>query len=219
MTLPTRRAAARAAVGHAETHKSSRVPPGIIPRVPRIAAIGLSLTAIAALLAGCGSGGGSSGSKGTASGAGLSVVQQRALAYARAVNMRASDLPLLVGDRRGERVAKSYPFAKCGRGISHVGEVLGVFSRELGSKMERWRGGFHILSLFPIERVGSAVYVMQSAGIAARDLAAARGAEIRACIKRALEGGTVEKGEPLFNRIQVSPSPPRGGPDRSSGSA
>jgi hypothetical protein len=181
----------------------------IIPRMPRVAAIGLSLTAIAMLLAGCGSGGGSSGSKEIASGTGLSAVQQRALAYARAVNLRASDLPALVGDRRGERVAKSYPFAQCGRGISHVGQVLGVFSQGLGSKMKRRRGNSYTLSLLPTERVSSAVYVMQSAGIAARDLAAARGAEIRACIKRALEGGTVEKGEPIFSRIDVStlPSP------------
>jgi hypothetical protein len=70
------------------------------------------------------------------------------------------------------------------------GEVVSIPSQGFHQSLEHQSGGTTILSLYPEERVRSAVYVMKSHGLAVQDLGVSLGSQGRACLSRAFSNGT-----------------------------
>jgi hypothetical protein len=138
----------------------------------------LLLIATGALAAGCGSSGGSSAGSGSPI-AGTSITKARAVAYAQAVNLGAADLPgssiiKAEGEGRAPTVA-GVEFERCAGGVSPERRIVDIHSP-----------GFRVASASKGGRVRSAVEVMPTAALAARNNAVARSARSRACFARAL---------------------------------
>jgi outer membrane murein-binding lipoprotein Lpp len=142
----------------------------------------LARVASGVLFAGCG---GSSSSSGTGTEAkvsrSLSAAQRlkaQAVAYAHSVNLMASDVPDAVV-RSVERESpppsrESVEFASCAGGVSPARRVVDVKSASL--KIRPGQG----------TEVKSSVEVFPTAGLAARNFAAARSSRGRACLMRFL---------------------------------
>jgi hypothetical protein len=138
----------------------------------------LLLVATGALAAGCGSGGGSSVSSGSPI-AGTSITKARAVAYAQAVNLGVADVPgssiiKAEGEGKAPTVA-GVEFERCAGGVSPERRIVDIHS-----------ASFRVASTSKRGRVRSAVEVMPTAALAARNNAAARSARGRACLARAL---------------------------------
>lgn len=138
----------------------------------------LLLVATGALAAGCGSSGGSSASSGSPI-AGTSITKARAVAYAQAVNLGAADVPRssiikAEGEGKAPTVA-GVEFERCAGGMSPERRIVDMHS-----------SSFRVASASKGGRVRSAVEVMPTAALAARNNAVARSARGRACLARAL---------------------------------
>ena len=140
----------------------------------------LLLVATGPLAAGCGSSGGSSASSGSPI-AGTSITKAQAVAYAQAVNLGAADVPRssiikAEGEGKAPTVA-GVEFERCAGGVSPELRIVDIHSPTFrsGSAGTRERG-----------RVKSAVDVMPTAALVARNNAAARSARGRACLARFL---------------------------------
>jgi len=162
-----------------------------------------------------------------ASGARAPISRGQAIAYAEAVNLRASDVRGLVGARLPRRrETRSGPFGSlmesCDGGVTHSGEVIGVMSQTFERNNAQHLGTDFLYNFLPlIESVYSAVYLMRSDALASHEVAAADSARARTCLKRLFmrenpttkaEGSSVK--DPLFTHIDVSglASPLRGVP-------
>jgi hypothetical protein len=138
----------------------------------------LLLVATGALAAGCGSGGGSSASSGSPV-AGTSIAKARAVAYADAINLGGADVPgATIVKSEGEAKAPTLAgveLARCTGGVSPELRIVNIHSP-----------AFRVASASERGRVRSAVEVMPSAALAARNNAAARSARGRSCLARFL---------------------------------
>jgi hypothetical protein len=143
----------------------------------------LLLIATGALAAGCGSSGGSSASSGSPI-AGTSITKARAVAYAQAVNFGAADLPgssIVKAEGEGRApTATGVEFERCAGGVNPERRIADIHSPS-----------FKVTSTGKRGRVRSAVKVMPTAALAARNNVAVRSARGRACLARTLpEQGT-----------------------------
>ena len=98
------------------------------------------------------------------------VSESHAIAYAKAVNLRPSDVQGLVGLTVALRRETKYgPFGtlgeRCTGGVDTPGEVFGVLSQRFSRNYERQS------SFFLIESVFSAVYLLRSDAIASHEVA------------------------------------------------
>lgn len=135
------------------------------------------------------------------------VSESHAIAYAKAVNLRPSDVQGLVGSTVALRRETKYgPFGtlgeRCTGGVDTPGEVFGVLSQRFSRNYERQS------SFFPIESVFSAVYLLRSDAIASHEVAVFVSARARSCLKRdnydhATITGT--KREPSFTDVKIAP--------------
>jgi hypothetical protein len=157
--------------------------------------------AAASLAAGCGT------SSVNASDPSGPVSESHAIAYAKAVNLRPSDLRSLAGSTIALRRETKYgPFGtlgeRCAGGADAPGEVFGVLS-------QRFARPEHEGSLFPIESVFSAVYVLRSDAMASHDVAVFGSARARSCLKRdsfeqAVNRGSKQERESFFTHVKIS---------------
>jgi hypothetical protein len=138
----------------------------------------LLLVATGALAAGCGSSGGSSASSGSPI-AGTSITKARAVAYAQAVNLGAADVPgssIIKAEGEGKApTVTGVEFERCAGGVSPERRIVDIHS-----------SSFRVANTSKRGRVKSAVEVMPTAALAARNNAVARSARGRACLARAL---------------------------------
>jgi signal peptidase I len=175
----------------------------LLRRMPRTAVLALALFGV--LVGGCGSGDSASAKAAT----GGSMGGTRALAYARAVNLRAANLPGLFAYNPPRRRSMNSE-AECGRPAG--GEVFTSASFE----NRRFGDQRH-----PIYFVSSSVLITKSPALAAEDVAAASTASARACLKRHLEAdegrvvgspGPVEQPPPPKGSVSLLPAPLQGLP-------
>jgi hypothetical protein len=156
---------------------------------------------LVALLVGCGT-----SAVGT-SGRGAPVDESRAIVYANAINLRASDVPGLVGSATAHQRPTQYgPFGRlgdrCAGGAVRHGDVLGVLSDRFVGGHERHP------SFFPIRSVVSAVYVFRDDAMASQEASVKGTARALSCLRR--DGfeppATVTgKGEPLLSGVEIRP--------------
>ena len=175
--------------------------------VPRIAATWLVLGAAVTLVGGCGR---SSSASSTGESAPLS---HRAVAYARAVNLRRADVPGLVPSVRRKEGAGTF-LGQCER-PGGSSEAVGIPSQAFEENLEHGKrskgsGILDILSIYPLESVRSAVYTTTSSTLAAHAVAVATGTVGQACLRQSFRGTTQvssESGhqEPFFTAVKVSP--------------
>jgi hypothetical protein len=195
----------------------------------RIATV-VVFTAIGGLASGCGT----SAPASTSENAPVSKVQvSSARAYARAINLRAADVPgmtdrvtiVTLGGRSIPAVVQKPEGETNGESLGIViagcvsaGHSAGVVAGMSGTLFHRPRPEQHVdgttLYVLPVETVQSTVYVMQSAALAREDVATIGSAGVRACIKhqRTHHDKTYVGNEPDKSQIQVSslPSPLQG---------
>jgi hypothetical protein len=159
----------------------------------------------------------------------VSKAQARAArAYARAINLRAADVPGMTdlvprlnlgpfsipagiqkpeGETNGESLGIVIP------GCVSAGNSAGVVAGMSGTLFHRPRPEQHVdgttLYVLPVETVQSTVYVMQSAALARQDVATIGSAGVRACIKhqQAHHDKTYVGNEPDKSQVQVSSLP------------
>ncbi len=170
----------------------------------RIAATCLVLGAAGVLAAGCGGGSSASGDRG-ALGASATITKARAVAYAHAVNLRATDVPEM-SPGSPERTAptpkrSTFEFVRCYGGVSPGRVVLQMHSPEFSvghgarSQLEE-----------------SEVEVWPTSGLAAHNFAANHTARYRACFVRfrEAENKNLNKGRAgkvLYGPLTVSALP------------
>jgi hypothetical protein len=142
----------------------------------------LALGTLAMLVAGCGSSGSSTtagSQRSDQAGSGSEISKARAVAYAHAVNLTATDVPgAVVRSQERESGApslQSVQFARCAGAVNPDGRVVDVKSAifRIGQGTEP-------------TRLKSSVEVMPSAALAAQDYAAARSSRGQACLARLL---------------------------------
>jgi signal peptidase I len=157
-------------------------------------------------------------SMGAASDTGPPVDGARAIAFAQAVNLRASDVRGLVGARVGlPRGARVGPFGtaveRCDGGVAQPGDVFGVVSRRFTRENVHRSAGGVSSSFLPIESVYSGIYLVASSAMASHEIEVSESARRRSCIKRILEAQRLAR-EPFFAHVHVSavPSPLKGIP-------
>jgi hypothetical protein len=142
----------------------------------RLAATCLVLAAVSGALAGCG---GSGTSRGAANvGANQPITKAQATAYARAVNLRAGDLPLgsvfkAEGESREHRHSR---LEACERGASDSSPMHPIIHRKSATL------GWNLPDEF--ERISSSVEVLPSAALMARHNAVNRSRRMLNCAKR-----------------------------------
>jgi hypothetical protein len=136
-----------------------------------------------------------------------------AIAYATRVNLRASDVPGLVMARfPRSREKTSGPFGteveKCVGVKVQSGESVGVTSRRFQQANRAETTG---ISLFPLQSVQSAVYVMATPALAQREVVGVASGSGPQCLKQSLlsKETTVERegskiGVPVLRMIKVS---------------
>lgn len=131
------------------------------------------------------------------------ITKAQAVAYAHAVNLRASDVLELVPAARQKEGTGTF----LGRCEMPAGsrEVLGIPSQGF-----RFEAGLltTALSSYHRESVRSVVYVMKSPRLAARALAMALGSVGQACFRRAFFGAGIDRSEsgreePLFSHVKI----------------
>ncbi len=166
----------------------------------------LGLAALGVFVSGCGGGSGTTGTASTAASA--TAANPRAVAYARAVNLRASDVPGMVSRLR-ERRAAAPPLgaavARCDGGVLRADEVVGIRSPRFRNQPQQHRAGQGSASTrLSTEAVTSQVYVMRSEALAHKDVAAAASPRGRACLERVRKRAEAEH---LERHVEVSALP------------
>ena len=165
----------------------------------------LALAAIVVLVSGCGGGSGTTGTAATAASA--TAANSRAVAYARAVNLRASDVPGMVSRVR-ERRAGAPPLgaavARCDGGVIRADEVVGIRSPRFRNQPQHQSGQGSASIRLSTEAVTSEVYVMRSEALAHKDVAAAISPRGRACLARVRKRAEAER---LERHVEVSALP------------
>jgi hypothetical protein len=148
--------------------------------------------------------------------ASMPITKVQAIAYADAVNVRAGDLPGLgVGVPPAKREITRGPFApameKCDPTVVHAGKVVGIISRHFVRATAHKPDSSRSLNFTATEGVQSIVYVMESAGLASKELATIDGARGRICAKRFLENETItavqkhaNSEKPLYSQVSAS---------------
>lgn len=180
-----------------------------VPRVI-VSTSALLLTAAALLAGGCGgaakqasakSARNSAAASGTAGGAGVAPGRAAALAYARAVNLRAGDIPG-ASVTRPERLRpapgpSAREFAHCAGAPEPGRRVLALSSAKL-----RPGGG-------AATQIGSSVEVMPSATLARRTFEAAASARGRSCLVKLLPEvfGRSSSGAPSISHLSIARLP------------
>jgi outer membrane murein-binding lipoprotein Lpp len=158
----------------------------------RSALLMLACIAASALFAGCGGSSSSSGTgmqaKASQSSSAAQMFKAQAVAYARSVNLTASDVPgamvRSVERESGPPSREEVKFSSCAGGVSPERRVVNVKSASL-----------QIGQGIQGTRVKSSVEVFPTAGLETRNFAAARSSRGRACLMRLLPqvlGGTTE---------------------------
>ncbi len=176
-----------------------------IPPVPQTISMVLALAGTAVLLAGCGSGSHASSSSATLR-ASTHLTNPETVAYARAVNLRAADVPGLVPAAR-QKEGTGIFLGRCERPAGS-GEAVGIPSQAFRQNLEHKKGS-GILSIYPEESVRSVVYTTTSSTLAAHAITVAIGTVGQACLRQSfLAGGGIvssESGqEPVFTKSIVS---------------
>jgi hypothetical protein len=159
----------------------------LVRRIVVISVVVLALVTSGVVVALAASGGGSTPNSTT-----------QAVAYARSVNLRAGDAPGTTGTKltlldrlldRESAVTVPPPLGesieRCDGGPTEADVLVAMRSpgiRFAGPNKHR-EGESVTLTLFPIERVFSTVYVMRSQALASQDVAATATARARACIQ------------------------------------
>ncbi len=195
-------------------------------------AIGLGIGSSILLVTGCGSGSdAASASRASASSgkADTSVREGQAVTDARAVNLRAGDLPDLVAVG-GSRSSENAPLGGLGSACHVVTVPTGSLGAVASPTFQRQQKSTrHATSYLPLEAVSSGVSIVRSAALASREIAqvkaAASSSAVVTCLKRHLAGQRANvvsegaksgapAGKPLFSHVQVSalPSPIQGVP-------
>jgi hypothetical protein len=136
-----------------------------------------------------------------------------AKAYARAVNLRAADLPSMkISGSEGE--SEGLPFGagvnRCGGAITQEDEITARISPLFISRPVRERDVSPGLSLTiaPTEGIYSKVYVLRSEALAQRAARAAASPRTWACLNaRRLADRAELAGEPFVGRVEFSPLP------------
>lgn len=131
--------------------------------------------------------------------------ESNAIAYANAINLRASDLRGLVASTVAlQRKTKYGPFGRlgerCAGGAGARGEVFGVLSQRFV--------GSHEHSFFPIESVFSAVYVFPDDAMASHEVSVFASPRARSCLSRDnfKQVTTVNSiSEPMFSGVGIAP--------------
>jgi len=141
------------------------------------------------------------------------IANPRAVAYARAVNLRPADVPGLVPDARRKEGTGTF-LERCERPAGSD-EAIGIPSQVFEENLEHGKrskgsGILGILSIYPLESVRSAVYTTTSSTLAADAVALATGTVGQACLRQSFLGTaqvTSESGhqEPFFTAVKVSP--------------
>lgn len=112
------------------------------------------------------------------------VPKSRAIAYAKFVNLRVSDVPEMGTLVMGFLTLGGPPFGYCTTRVSKADRVVAAES----PWFIRSGTGNNRVSIttprLPIEAVHSVVYVMREASLARRNVAAAQGADAPACVAR-----------------------------------
>lgn len=169
-------------------------------RLLGLAAACLVLAAATAALAGCGGSGSSPG--GATVSANQPITKAQATAYARAVNLRAGDLPLAsVFKPEGEgREHRHSRLAACEHGAGDVGPPHPIINRKSATL------GWNLPDEF--ERISSSVEVLPSAALMARHNAVNRSRRMLNCAKRYFpqllgekSAGTTEIGPVTVSRL------------------
>ena len=168
--------------------------PGIINGVGRIILTVLALAATSVLSGGCSA----SSSNGSTSANGSDPIEKaQAVVFARAVNLRAADLPGWASDGPEAQTTRPGPFvaglARCG-GAIYPGDPVGG----IGSRFRRGQR-------LQMELTQSAVLVTPSADVASRDVAANRSARVQACVARVVT--SVQPRGPSGRRAVATISP------------
>jgi hypothetical protein len=182
----------------------------------RITLAALAVAVIVVLVAGCGS------SNTASNGASGAMTTAQDVAFARAVNLRAADIPELTEEKAEppDHETRTGPLGRAIESCDGAGgparAIVGITSPEF--RRSTARGTVLVLGLS--ESVRSAVYFVPSAPLAAREYAATASSRASSCLMRNLvrehvttkrEGGAAQ---PFFTQIGVSslPSPLRGLP-------
>jgi hypothetical protein len=134
------------------------------------------------------------------------VSESHAIAFAKAVNLRPSDVQGLVGSTVAlRRETKHGPYGslgeRCAGGVDEPGEVFGVLSQSFSRNYE------YQSSLFPIESVSSAVYLLRSDATASHEVAVFASARARSCLKHDNFEQVVTAGskrESFFTHVKIS---------------
>jgi hypothetical protein len=153
--------------------------------------------------------------------AGVSLTEDQAATYVRAVNLRAGDVPGLVAVG-GNRASEMEPLGSLGS-MCHVATIPagGVSPSAIGSPtfQRRQKSVSGATSYLPLEAVSSGVYVMRGAALADREIAtiktAADSPPVATCLQRHLEqvrlqvtneaGATTgPTGKLIFSHVKVS---------------
>jgi hypothetical protein len=155
--------------------------------VIRRMAIGLMLLSVGGSLVACGSAGHPAtttpaGAAGTKTASGKPLTKPQAIALARAVNLRASDLPGFTASTTAKKQPESLSEKQLEREMLKCVGVLGVNNAlaEASSKDFKFEHGILNLS------VHSEVSVASTPALAAKNLTALRGKHVRACLSRYL---------------------------------
>lgn len=142
-------------------------------RLPELAVVCVLLAAAAAVMTGCGS------SRGTSPvSANQPITKAQATAYARAVNLRAGDLPL-ASVFKAEGESREHPHSRlavCERGAGDVSPAHPIINRQSAAL------GWKLHDEF--EWISSSVEVLPSAALMARHNAVDRSHRILICAKR-----------------------------------
>lgn len=174
----------------------------MIRLVHRDLAAWVVLVVTAVLVAGCGSSTHAS-SISAPVGADKPIADAQTVAYAHAVNLRASDVPELVPAAR-QKEGTGIFLGRCEMPAGSR-EVLGIPSQGF-----RFEAGLPTTarSSYHKESVRSVVYVMKSPTLAAHALAMALGSVGQACFRRAFFGAGIDRSksgraEPLFSHVKI----------------
>jgi hypothetical protein len=166
--------------------------------MPRIVATWLVLGAASGLAAGCG-GSRSVIAEGETISASPPIAKPLAIAYARAVNLRASDVPEMgINSSEGEAPSpkrSALEFARCYGGVSPERRVVGIHSPEFTSGRATQS-----------KLVESESEVMPTPGLAARNNAANRSSRERACFVDFQEAFNKQRNKQRARQLLYGPS-------------
>ncbi len=131
----------------------------------------LAAFAVCVVVAGCGGGG-------------IAFVgRTRAIAFARAVNLRDADVPAMATIVAGFETKNGPPHGGCTTSVAAADQVAAVESPWFLRSKSRSRNRLAV-PVPPVEGVHSVVYVMREPGVASRNVASGRRAGAPECVTR-----------------------------------